>query len=112
MGVSIEAFRKQLATKSGRSGRASAATNASVPVELWGHHGEWKSWEAQKRYMKSGTSRLMSVSQAAMATSMTPAPDVRIEVESADAPLEMAEGEQPPGVVGIPTGALLNFAWS
>ncbi len=42
-------------------------------------------------------------------TSMTPASDVRIEVESTDAPPEMAEDEQPPVVVGIPTGA---FAWS
>ncbi len=59
--------------------------------------------------MKSDTSRLMLVSQAAMGTSMILTPDVRIEVESADAPPEMAEDEQPPVVVGIPTGA---FAWS
>ena len=74
-----------------------------------GHHGDWKSWEAQIHYMKSDTSRLMSVSQAATGTSMTLAPDVRIEVESADAPPEMAEDKQPPVVVGIPTGV---FAWS
>jgi integrase len=109
MGVTVAAFRKQFATQSGRSGGASAASNAGVPVELWGQHGDWKSWEAQKRYMKADTSRLMSVSQAAMGSSRTPASDVRIEVESADAPPETAEDEQPPVVVGIPTGA---FAWS
>ena len=109
MGVTVAAFRKQFATQSGRSGGASAASNAGVPVELWGQHGDWKSWEAQKRYMKADTSRLMSVSQAAMGSSRTPASDVRIEVESADAPPETAEDEQPLVVVGIPTGA---FAWS
>ena len=109
MGVTVAAFRKQFATQSGRSGGASAASNAGVPVELWGQHGDWKSWEAQKRYMKADTSRLMSVSQAAMGSSRTPASDVRIEVESADAPPETAEDEQPSVVVGIPTGA---FAWS
>ena len=59
--------------------------------------------------MMPDTSRLLSVSQAAMGTSMTLAPDVQIEVESADAPPEMAEDEQPPVVVGVPAGA---FAWS
>ena len=109
MGISVADFRKQFATQSGRSGGASTASNAGVPVELWGQHGDWKSWEAQKRYMKADTSRLMSVSQAAMGSSRTPASDVRIEVESADSPPEPAEDEQPPVVVGIPTGA---FAWS
>ncbi len=35
-GISLDAFRKQFATKSGRSGGASAASNAGVPAELWG----------------------------------------------------------------------------
>ena len=39
----------------------------------------------------------------------TPAPDVRIEFESAGAPPEMAEDEQTPVVVGVPMEA---FAWS
>jgi hypothetical protein len=38
MGVSGEAFRKYIATQSGRSGGASAASNGGVPAELWGHH--------------------------------------------------------------------------
>jgi hypothetical protein len=85
------------------------ASDAGVPAELWGQHGDWKSWEAHKHYMKTDTPRLLSVSRAAMGTPMTPAPDVRIEFESASAPLEMAEDDQPPVVVGVPTGA---FAWS
>ncbi len=102
MGVSVAAFRKQIATQSGRSGGASAASNAGVPAELWGQHGDWKSWDAQKRYMKTDTPRLLSVSRAAMGPPQTTAPDVRIECESAGAPPEMAEDEQAPVVVGVP----------
>jgi hypothetical protein len=109
MGVSLAVFRKQFTSQSGRSGGASAASNAGVPAELWGQHGDWKSWEAQKRYMKTDTPRLMSVSRAAMGPPETPAPDVRIKFESAGAPPEMAEDKQPRVVVGLPTGA---FAWS
>ncbi len=54
-------------------------------------------------------SRLLSVSRAAMSLPKTTAPDVRIESESAGAPLEMAEDEQPLVVVGVPAGA---SAWS
>ena len=59
--------------------------------------------------MKIDTTRLLSVSLAAMGLAKTPAPDVRIECESAGAPTELAEKEQPPDVVKIPAGA---FAWS
>jgi len=109
MGVLVAAFCKQLATQSGRSGGASAASNAGVPAELWRHHGDWSTWDAQKRYMKSDTARLLSVSRAAMGPPKTPASDVRIECESAGAPPEMAEEEQAPDVVGMPSGA---FVWS
>ncbi len=53
--------------------------------------------------MKTNTPRLLSVSRAAIGLPKTPAPDVRIEFESAGAPPEMAEDEQPPVVVGVPT---------
>ncbi len=43
MGVSVASFRKQFATLSGRSGGASAASNAGIPAELWGQHGDWGS---------------------------------------------------------------------
>ena len=59
MGISVELFRKQFATQSGRSGCASAAANAGVPAELWGQHGDWKSAASQKRYMKSDTEHLI-----------------------------------------------------
>jgi len=45
-GIPVEAFRKQFATKSRRSGGASAVANSNVPKELWGQHGDWKSWDA------------------------------------------------------------------
>jgi hypothetical protein len=108
MGISVELFRKQFATQSGRSGCASAAANAGVPAELWGQHGDWKSAASQKRYMKSDTEHLLSVSRAAMGPS-TPAPDVRIGNESAGPTPEMAEVELVLDVVGVPAGA---FSWS
>ena len=109
MGVSIDAFRKQFATQSGRSGGASSASNAGVPFELWGQHGGWKTLDAQKRYMKSDPSRLLAVSRAAMHLPTGLEPDVRIECGSAVAPALMAGDEEPPVVVGVPKGA---FAWS
>ncbi len=59
--------------------------------------------------MKSDTTRLLSVSRAAMGLSKTPAPDVRIEGEFAGVPHAMAEDDIPPDVIGVPPGA---FAWS
>jgi hypothetical protein len=55
MGLSLATFWKQFATKSGRSGGASAAANAEVPAELRGKHGDCilkKTMNAQKRYIK------------------------------------------------------------
>jgi hypothetical protein len=43
--------------------------------------------------MKSDTTWLLSVSRVAMGLPKNPAPDVRIECESAGAPPEMAEEE-------------------
>ena len=43
--------------------------------------------------MKTDTPRLLSVSRATMGPPKTPAPDVRIEFESIDAPPEMADNE-------------------
>jgi len=58
--------------------------------------------------MKTDTPRPLSVSRAAMGTPMTPAPDVRIEFESAGAPPEMVEDEKLSIVVGVPTGAFAS----
>ena len=38
LGTLVAMFRKQFATHSERSGSVSAAANAGVQVELWGHH--------------------------------------------------------------------------
>jgi hypothetical protein len=105
----VAAFRKHFAIYSGRSGGASAASNAGVPAELWGQHDDLSTWEAQKRYMKSDPTRLLLVSRAVMGPQKTPAPDVWFECESAGAPSEMAEEEQAPDVVKVPSSA---FAWS
>jgi hypothetical protein len=70
LGTPVAAFRKQLATQSGRSGNASAVSNAGVPCELWGQHGDWHSLQAQKVYMKSDVDSLLSVSRAAMSLPM------------------------------------------
>jgi hypothetical protein len=51
---------------------------------------------------------LLSVSRAAMGPS-TPAPYVRIEIESAGPPPGMVEVELALDVVGVPAGA---FSWS
>jgi len=59
--------------------------------------------------MKSDTPRLLSVARAAIGIPKTPAPDVRIEDESAGAPPELAEDDLPPDMIGVPPGA---FAWS
>ncbi len=102
MGVSVEAFRKQISIQSGRSGGASAAANSGVPKELWGQHGVWKSWEAQKRCMKSDPTHLLSVSRAAMCLPRGPAPDVRIECDAASVPPKQADKDSPPEVVRVP----------
>ena len=109
MGVPVAVFRKQFATQSNRSGGASAALNAGVSDELIGQQGNRKTKAAQRRYMKSVSPRLLSVSRAAMGLPKTPVPDVRIEDESAGVPPVMAEDDLLPDVIGVPPEA---FAWS
>jgi hypothetical protein len=107
IGVPVAAFRKQFATQSRRSGVASAAVNFDIPKELFGHHGDWKSWKAQKRYMKSSPTHLLSVSRATMSLPRGPAPDGWIEYDSAINPPPLAEDYSPPDVVGVPEGAFV-----
>ncbi len=123
-------FKKQFATQSGRSGSASAAANAGVPVELWGQHGDLHSLAAQKVYMRSDKDSLLSVSREAMrlpvvfgiagraddvpagdppGTGAQEEEDVRTCDESAGAPQVGAEADLPLEVVGVPQGA---FQWS
>jgi len=108
MGLFMELFQKQFATQSVRSGGASAAANAGVPAELWEQHGDWKTVEAQKRYMKTKPSRLLSETWAAMGLLRYPAPDERIK-ESVGNPPGAGEEGLLPDVVGVPNGA---FVWN
>jgi hypothetical protein len=104
IGMSVATFRKHFATQSRRSGGASSASNAGVPAEFCGQHVDQSTWYGAKCYMKSDTTRLLSVSRAAMGPPKTPAPDEQIE----GAPPEMAEEEQAIDVVGVPSSA---FVW-
>jgi len=130
LGTSVAMFRKQFATLSGRSRSASAAANAGVRAELWGEHGDWHSFAAQKVYTRSDAEPLLSVSKAAKSLSEVPKvagqtenepagvppgsgiqveEDVRTAVESAGDPQLGAEEDLPPEVVVVPRGA---FQWS
>jgi len=72
LGFTPEEFKAQYGSQSGRIGAASAASNAGIPVELWGQHGDWASFKSQKRYMKRDVESLLSVSKAAMSMPITP----------------------------------------
>jgi hypothetical protein len=130
LGTSVALFKKQWATQSGRSGSASAASNADIPAELLGQHGDWHSMAAQKMYMKSDKESLLAVSRAAMRLPEAPrragradleparAPpgvgiqdeeDVRTAAEAAGVPLVDAKDDLPPEVVGVPQRA---FQWT
>ncbi len=49
LGLTPEEFKGQYSPQSGRIGSASAMSNAGIPVELWGQHGDWASFKSQKR---------------------------------------------------------------
>jgi hypothetical protein len=117
LGISSKDFRKQFGTQSGRSGGASAASNAGVDVELWGQHGSWNSWAAQKCYMEKDRASLLSVTRSIMGFGnanaiCAPEPDTStdIRLESGDI-VEITEGDDDvvAEVEGVPVGA---FRWS
>ena len=66
LGISTQEFKSQYGSQSGRSGRASAASNAGIPHELWGQHGDLASFQSPKRYMKKDVKAILSVSLATM----------------------------------------------
>ncbi len=68
LGLSPKEFSTVYGSDSGRSGAASAASNAGVAMELWGQHGAWKSVKSQANYMKRDPEAILSVSMAAMTT--------------------------------------------
>ena len=51
LGLSPKEFSTICGSQSGRSGVASATSNARVSMELWGQHGDWKSVKSQKNYL-------------------------------------------------------------
>jgi len=51
LGRTPEEFKGQYGSQSGGIGSASAVSNAGIPVELWGQHGDWASFKSKKRYM-------------------------------------------------------------
>ena len=115
LGCSAAEFKLRFGTQSGRSGGASAASNAGIPLELWGQHGDWASMAAQRCYMEKDMAALLSVSRAAMgqhsaassASAGRPERDVREEEESPS--LEPAEDtDTQVEVEGVPVGA---FRW-
>ena len=66
LGISTQEFQAQYGSQSGRSGGASAASNADIDLELWGLHGDWASFNSQKCYMKKDIKAILSVSMAVM----------------------------------------------
>jgi hypothetical protein len=66
MGISPTEFLSRYGSQSGRNGRASASSNAGIPLELWGQHGGWKSAATQRCYMQKDAPSILLVSQAAM----------------------------------------------
>ena len=73
LGLSPEEFKGQYGPHSEHIyiGSASAASNVGIPVELWGHNGDWASFKHQKRYMKRDVESLLSVSKAVMSIPTT-----------------------------------------
>ena len=48
LGLTPEELKGQYSSQSCRIGSASAASNAGIPVELWGQHGDWASFKITK----------------------------------------------------------------
>ena len=110
MGLSPEEFLAQYGSQSGRSGAASAASNAGISLELWGQHGDWKSAAAQRCYMKRDTESILLVSRASMRQVGEPeplwaAPIGMNGIVPCATPSPEAEALS---VEGVPTG---SFAW-
>jgi hypothetical protein len=66
LGLTPEEFKGQHGSQSDRIGSASAASNAGIPVELWGQHGDRASFKSQKWYMKCDAESFLSVCKAIM----------------------------------------------
>jgi hypothetical protein len=78
LGFSTQEFNGQYCSKSSRSRGASTASNAYIPIELWGKHVYWTSFKSPKRYMKKNIKSILSVSLAAMDLSSSSKIDIPI----------------------------------
>jgi hypothetical protein len=111
LGLTPVEFKGPYGSQSGRIGSASTASNAGIPVKLWGQHGDWASFKRQKRYMKRDVESLLSVFQAAMQLSIINAPlaltfDIRDD-ESTSTTFDVLD-DSIPIVEGVPTN---TFRW-
>ena len=48
LGLTPEEFKGQYGSQSGRICSASVASNAGIPAELWGQHGDWDSFKSKR----------------------------------------------------------------
>ena len=81
MGLSAKEFLLRFGTQSGRSGGASVAANAGIPMERWGQHGSWHSVSAQRAYMQLSEENILQVSKTIMES--RPGDPARAEPETA-----------------------------
>jgi hypothetical protein len=113
LGISTQELKTQYGSQSGRSGGASAASNADIDLELWGQHGDWASFNSQKRYMKKDVKALLSVSMAVMIVPSTSTIDVDKDI-ALDARDDMDDSQFAPFNDTIPSmdGILVQaFHW-
>ncbi len=110
-GIAPAEFQSRYGSRSGRSGGASSASNAGIPLELWGQHGDLKSAAAQRCYMQKDVPSILSVSRAAMGQRIpVPAPHGALPQllhNSCDLPSPPTE-EVACSIEGVPEG---SFAW-
>ena len=110
LGLTPEEFKGQYGSQSGRICSGSAASNAGIPVELWGQLGDWASFKRQKGYMKRDVESLLSVSKAAMSTPTTSNKPLELtfdkrDDESASTTFDVLD-DSIPIVEGVPTNTL------
>ena len=112
-GLSTVEFKTQYGSQSSRIGAASSSSNAGIPVELWGQHGDWVSLKSQNGiYIKRNIKSLLSVSLAAMdkpSTSNISTPmDLSLDVRIGDGISNSAEDNSISFTERIPSNICLN----
>jgi len=62
LGLSVEEFKAQYGSQSGRIDFALAASSSGISVELWRQHGDWESFKSKKKHVKRDIKSILSVS--------------------------------------------------